>query len=170
MINLTAEIYDGREYFWQWDRAQKIKLYDVAPNTEMHFAYGGDTSAIVGLSYFDDENVYCDIPDILLQRNGTLQIYIYPDEATVERTQFPVLSRPRPEDYVYDDYRDLIMRVEKLENSGMTGLTQGENIKIENGIISVITTDEVEQDNTRPLTSAGAYVVVGNIEALLSQI
>lgn len=169
---MTAEIYDGKKYFWQWDRERKIKLYDVEPNIEVHFAYGGDTSAIVVLSYAEDEsgNVLCDVPNMLLQRSGTLQIYIYLDEATVERTQFPVLSRPRPEDYVYDDYRDLVLRIEKLENSGMTGLTEGDNIKIENGVISVVTTNNVEQDNTRPLTSAGAYVVIGNIEALLSQI
>ena len=169
---MTAEIYDGRKYLWQWDRKQSIKLYDVEPNTEIHFAYGGDTSAIVVLSYIEDESgsVLCDVPDTLLQRSGMLNIYTYPDEVTTERAQLPVLSRPRPEDYVYEDYSDLILRVERLENSGMTGLTEGDNIKIENGVISVLTTNEVKQDNTRPLTSAGAYVVVGNIEVLLSQI
>lgn len=169
---MTAEIYDGRKYFWQWDRDQKIRLYDVEPDTELHFAYSGDTSAIVVLSYLEGESgaILCDVPNMLLQRNGVLTIYIYPDEATVERTQLYVLTRPRPEDYVYEDYHDLVVRIEKLEDSGMSGLTEGDNIKIKNGVISVITTGDVEQDNTRPLTSAGAYVVVGNIEALLSQI
>ena len=46
----------------------------------------------------------------------------------------------------------------------------GENILIENNTISVITTNEVEQDNTRPITSAGVDMVVGNINVLLETI
>ena len=51
------------------------------------------------------------------------------------------------------------------------GVMVGENLTIdENGRLSVETTDGVSEDNTRPITSAGVYVVVGNIEALLKTI
>lgn len=51
------------------------------------------------------------------------------------------------------------------------GVMVGENLAIdENGRLSVDTTDGVSEDNTRPITSAGVYVVVGNIEALLKTI
>lgn len=51
------------------------------------------------------------------------------------------------------------------------GVMVGENLTIdENGRLSVDTTDGVSEDNTRPITSAGVYVVVGNIEALLKTI
>lgn len=43
-------------------------------------------------------------------------------------------------------------------------------LKLENGILSVNTTDQMEQDNTLPITSAGVYATVGNIEALLKTI
>ena len=43
-------------------------------------------------------------------------------------------------------------------------------LKFENGILSVNTTDMVEQDNTLPITSAGVYTTVGNIEVLLKTI
>lgn len=46
----------------------------------------------------------------------------------------------------------------------------GEALKLENGILSVNTTDSVEQDNTLPITSAGVFSAVGNIEALLKTI
>lgn len=46
----------------------------------------------------------------------------------------------------------------------------GENISIVGNVISVITTDEAEDDNTRPITSAGVYTQIGNINALLSTI
>lgn len=43
-------------------------------------------------------------------------------------------------------------------------------LKLENGILSVNTTNNMEQDNTLPITSAGVYATVGNIEALLKTI
>lgn len=46
----------------------------------------------------------------------------------------------------------------------------GENISIVGNVISVITTDEAEIDNTRPITSAGVYTQIGNINVLLSTI
>jgi hypothetical protein len=45
-----------------------------------------------------------------------------------------------------------------------------ETLTLENGILSVNTTDQMEQDNTLPMTSAGVYAQVGNIEALLKTI
>lgn len=51
-----------------------------------------------------------------------------------------------------------------------TNYKAGENIDITNNVISVITTDEVEQDNTRPITSAAVYTEVGNINILLETI
>lgn len=46
----------------------------------------------------------------------------------------------------------------------------GDNISITGNVISVITTDEAELDNTRPITSAGVYTQIGNINVLLSTI
>lgn len=46
----------------------------------------------------------------------------------------------------------------------------GGNLKVENGILSVDTAPNVEQDNTKPITSAAVYTEVGNINALLSLI
>lgn len=43
-------------------------------------------------------------------------------------------------------------------------------LKLENGVLSVNTTNQMEQDNTLPITSAGVYATVGNIEALLKTI
>ena len=43
-------------------------------------------------------------------------------------------------------------------------------LRFENGVLSVNTTNDMEQDNTLPITSAGVYATVGNIEALLKTI
>lgn len=47
----------------------------------------------------------------------------------------------------------------------------GENLKItQDGVLSVDTTNEMQEDHTKPITSAGVYSVVGNIAALLETI
>lgn len=48
--------------------------------------------------------------------------------------------------------------------------TIGENLKVVDGALTVDTTDIVEADNTKPITSGGVQVVVGNIDALLQTI
>ena len=55
-------------------------------------------------------------------------------------------------------------------NKGGVAFQTDETLKLENGILSVNTTDLMEQDNTLPITSAGVYATVGNIEALLKTI
>lgn len=56
-------------------------------------------------------------------------------------------------------------------NATLGGIKVGRNLEItEDGTLSVGTTNKMEQDNTLPITSAGVYAVVGNIEALLKTI
>lgn len=43
----------------------------------------------------------------------------------------------------------------------------GANLQVQSGVLSVQTTDAMEADNTKPITSKGTYVVVGNIDSLL---
>lgn len=53
------------------------------------------------------------------------------------------------------------------EKAGIVAV--GNNLSItEDGVLSVDTTDDAEQDNTRPITSAGVNLVVGNINAILA--
>lgn len=53
------------------------------------------------------------------------------------------------------------------EKAGIVAV--GKNLSItEDGVLSVETTDDAEQDNTKPITSAGVNLVVGNINAILA--
>lgn len=56
-----------------------------------------------------------------------------------------------------------------LKNAG-TKFTTDETLTLKDGVLSVNTTNDMEQDNTLPITSAGVYATVGNIEALLKTI
>lgn len=53
---------------------------------------------------------------------------------------------------------------------GGTAFEIDETLSLKGGVLSVKTTSEMEEDNTLPITSAGVYTVVGNIEALLGTI
>lgn len=48
--------------------------------------------------------------------------------------------------------------------------TIGENLKVVGGALTVDTAGAVQQDNTKPITSAAVYTEVGNINALLALI
>lgn len=65
-------------------------------------------------------------------------------------------------------YEDLAKKGQGSE--GGVDFETDETLKLENGILSVNTTNDMEQDNTLPITSAGVYATVGNIEALLKTI
>lgn len=64
---------------------------------------------------------------------------------------------------------DAEARKQIKELSG-AGYEIGHGLKVEDGVLSVDVVNAVEQDNTRPITSAAVHVTVGNIEAILKSI
>lgn len=48
--------------------------------------------------------------------------------------------------------------------------TIGDGLKLENGVLSVDTVDQVIEDNTKPVTSGAVYMELGNVEVLLANI
>lgn len=79
-----------------------------------------------------------------------------------------------------NNYNDLIFKPQingveltgnkTLDELGIEQLKEGSNIEIKNNKISVLTTDNIEEDNTRPITSSAVYTEVGNINVLLKTI
>ena len=57
----------------------------------------------------------------------------------------------------------------EVESGGVDFETDN-TLTLKNGVLSVNTTNQMEQDNTLPITSAGVFATVGNIEALLKTI
>jgi hypothetical protein len=56
------------------------------------------------------------------------------------------------------------------DSGGNVDFRTDETLILKDGVLSVNTTDSMEQDNTLPITSAGVFATVGNIEALLKTI
>lgn len=56
--------------------------------------------------------------------------------------------------------------IASTETAGLVKV--GENLEItEDGTLNVLTADNAQEDNTRPITAAAVYAQVGNIDALL---
>lgn len=67
----------------------------------------------------------------------------------------------------YLDENPVRVDIATTEKAGI--VTVGKNLSItKDGVLSVDTTDSAEQDNTKPITSAGVNLVVGNINAILA--
>ena len=77
-----------------------------------------------------------------------------------------------------EDKSSLVAAINEIKETGSSGyatkdkagtIKVGDNLKIsEDGVLSVDTTDTAQQDNTKPMTSAGVYTLAGNIEVLLA--
>ena len=57
-----------------------------------------------------------------------------------------------------------------LDAGGAGSWGIGAGLKVVDGKLTVDTADKVEEDNTKPVTSAAVFVELGNVEALLAQI
>ena len=112
----------------------------------------------------------------LLEHNFTDSFY---QENYVSANDLPVQAPLSVEEYLeaLDATNQSIITDLETIRSGSTpatveklGLVRiGENLKItKDGILSVDTANAVEQDNTKPITSAAVHAAIGNIEVLLA--
>lgn len=187
-------------YQWEIGRQIQIVPLRKMAITSVHFSNLGDTEALVVKPKEANGMLVADVPNILLQSGANLVVYtVNVDESRVETLQncvFPVRERAKPADYVYTEtevlnYSNLAERIEEIEKNGVsdeqiatavekyldenpidTGVQfeTDATLTLKDGVLSVNTTDQMEQDNTLPITSAGVYATVGNIEVLLKTI
>ena len=83
-----------------------------------------------------------------------------------------------PADPTPDVYAQIMELLNNISLGGNPATTEtiglikvGENLKItEDGVLSVDTATQVEQDNTKPITSAAVHTEIGNINVLLKTI
>lgn len=101
---------------YQWDLNQTIYVHgvDTAKPTTFHFCNKCSNKALVVSPSADDTVFVVEVPNILLQKGETLMIYIYQETdsdnngandgaRTIATIHLPVISRPQPEDYLFND-------------------------------------------------------------------
>ena len=193
-------IYNKRKQFWQWDTGQRLIVNAGECSEVHFCNGLGDCSLVCevyeedGLRLVNVPNILLQVPKAL---KAFVYICDGEDHHTERSVVFPVFPRSKPEDYVYTEtevksYEALSARIDELEKNGVseaqikaavdkyleenpvdTGIDfiPGNALELtEDGALNVITTHDAEKDNTRPITSAGVYTVVGNINALLKTI
>jgi hypothetical protein len=173
-----VNVVDGDLY--QWDVERKIEIISNESFVkEVHFSNSDKDAALVVTPYEENGSIYAKIPNILLQKSVPIKLYLATTERTIKRFMLTVYARVKPDGYVYTEteilnYNKLNERLSYLEEHG--GSSSGVDFKtdntliLENGVLSVNTTNQMEKDNTLPITSAGVYATVGNIEVLLKTI
>lgn len=192
---MTITIADKRRALWQWDTGRRLRVGSGVE--QIHYqnrALGCSVDVDVGA---DGTAI---IPDELLQDCHTLTAYVYVTDDTGAYTMvqqdFIVHKRAKPAGYVYTPTDQMTLQTIQRQIGDLADLTMGEKTnlvaaineaartgggtkyQIGSGLIldaktntlAVDTADAVERDNTKPITSAGVYLEIGNINALLATI
>lgn len=124
---ITLEVNGPALY--QWDLNRRLILTDVGTNAEVHYSHidGTKNESLVLLTYEENNKIYADIPNVLLQHKGIISAYVYIEEQnkayTKHGAEILVLPREKPSDYVYTEeeiinYKSLLKRIERLETAG----------------------------------------------------
>lgn len=149
---MSLIIADGRMQLYQWDTGQQLEVIHDEGCKEVHFCYKGDEKALVCPIREKEGKHIADVPNILLQRAGTLMAYLSEETETGERIRktnsFCVKPRPKPEDYIYTEtealnYTSLSNRLEKLEGEGISQAV--EDYLKENPVEAGATAEEAAQ-------------------------
>lgn len=115
---------------YQWEIGRKVAITPPAKTklSKVEFAHKGDTETLPVFTKEENGVIVADVPNILLQSAEHIFVYLlYTDENCLETTLFrilPVISRPKPADYVYTEtevmtWKALDQRVSNLEGEGL---------------------------------------------------
>lgn len=102
------EVIGGRQlYQWDTDRSIEVRLCDGETVNEVHYAHAEDDIAPVVKVQDYDGRMFADIPNILLQRFGTLKVWavVHTEDGrqTLRNAYLSVRARAKPDDYVYTE-------------------------------------------------------------------
>lgn len=195
---MTITIADGRGALWQWDTGRRVKITDGDGVKQVHYqnrCFGRSVDVDVGT---DGTAIIPD--ELLQDWHPlTAYAYVTDDVGGYTKVQvdFAVHKRAKPADYVYtpteragfDKLRDeigdladltteakdtLVAAINEVTRSGGGGtkyqIGSGLILDVKTNTLAVDTADAVERDNTKPITSAGVYLEIGNINVLLATI
>lgn len=126
----------------------------------------------------DDTGAYTmEQQDFIVHKRAKPADYVFTptDQMTLQTIQSQIGDLA---DLTTEAHDTLVAAINEIKETGSSGyatkdkagtIKVGDNLKIsEDGVLSVDTTDTAQQDNTKPMTSAGVYTLAGNIEVLLA--
>ena len=164
-------VCDNSDYTAVFDFDDEWSAYDTKT---ARFVYGGKYTDVV---FSGNE---CPVPVIQDTRAVTVGVYAGDLHTTtpayISCVPSILCGNGIPADPTPDVYNQIMELLNNIADGGKPATTErlgvvqiGENLKITaEGVLSVDTATEVEQDNTKPITSAAVHTEIGNIEVLLA--
>ena len=119
-------LLDGRSYAYQWDSNIYVILPKAKIGEEIHFAHRKDKKALVMTAIEIDSVIVAEVPNLLLQRAGFIQVQHFISDKkgnrTINRDELKVLEREKPDDYLYEEseiwsWEYLDKRITELEKT-----------------------------------------------------
>jgi len=140
-------IEGNKASLYQWDLNQRLvltNLNSIKEGIEVHFSSADSSSddCLTSITYLEGNVMYADIPNVLLQKSGIIDAYLYLQNEdkmwTEHRTEIIVIARKKPSNYVYTEteiktYDSLEKRIASLE-------------QIDPGELKVVTLTKNEND------------------------
>lgn len=111
---------DGdKEILYQWDINQRIIVLDEMIN-EVHFSNRNYEEAFVVDVYEENGTRYANIPNILLQDDWVIKVYLVCGDFVIDASSIVVIGRVKPAEYAYEEtkiisFRELENRVDELD-------------------------------------------------------
>lgn len=141
------ELIGKKLYQWDTNRKVKVILSDEYERIEVHFASATDEKALVLNAEREGASYIASIPNILLQRSVDLYVYVVvangDGEETIDRRDFQIKRRQKPEDYVYTETE--VFSYKALEEKIPTKLSQLE-IDMELGAVKTVDGNEPDKN------------------------
>lgn len=98
-------------------------------------------------------------------------VYYYGQKIVVVTEQSATLYIIQPDKTLKIVGEGSLTEIPIMDSDTVGGAKLGDGLKVdETGVLSVDVATEAEEDNTKPITSAAVNTLVGNIDALLSNI
>ena len=101
----------------QWDYGQVLQITGLGPvqNAEIHFASEGCREAEIQIAKVENEILYAQIPNKLLEKGRNIKAYVYlatPETGeTVRMIALPVKPRAKPDDYSTPEEQNLLRKI-----------------------------------------------------------
>ena len=125
------QLADGRRNVYQWDINVKLLLDESNKSAdEVHFSARFSRISLSVEVVHTEDSSYVTIPNILLQKPNDIIAYSYITNADGSYTKYdtiiPVIARPKPSGYIYEEteiltWKSLDERITELEKGGTGG-------------------------------------------------
>ena len=180
---LVPVVVEGQSLRWYG------RIPEIADNSiefvQLEFRFPEDWDDMIIVAQFTQTKTYncllvnnrCFLPMELVAGPCEVSVFGYLNEEVTRGTTIPlklnisrsgfVSSAETPIPPTPDLYAQLI---EHFSSGNVVNFQVDKTLTLKDGVLSVNTTNDMEQDNTLPITSAGVFATGGNIEALLKTI